>query len=86
MPTIVILLILTSGDLLAVGFEKIFLMQNPLNIAASEVIATYVYKIGLINANYSFGTAVGLFKSVVSFVLLVVVNWVARRVGETSLW
>jgi putative aldouronate transport system permease protein len=86
MPTIVILLILTSGDLLAIGFEKIYLMQNPLNIATSEVIATYVYKIGLVNANFSFGTAVGLFNSVVSFVLLVIVNWVARRVGETSLW
>lgn len=86
MPTIVILLILTSGDLLAVGFEKAYLMQNPLNLETSEVIATYVYKIGLLNANFSFGTAVGLFNSLVSFLLLVIVNWLARKIGETSLW
>ena len=86
MPTIVILLILTAGDLLAIGFEKVYLMQNPLNLGTSEVIATYVYKIGLVNANFSFGTAVGLFNSVVSFVLIMMVNWIAKRVGETSLW
>lgn len=86
MPTIVILLILTSGHLLSVGFEKIYLMQNPMNIATSEVIVNYVYKIGLVHANFSFGTAVGLFNSFISFVLLVVVNWVARRAEETSLW
>ena len=61
-------------------------MQNPLNLETSEVIATYVYKIGLVNANYSFGTAVGLFNSVVNMILIVLVNWIARRVGDTSLW
>lgn len=86
MPTIVILLILSAGEIMNVGFEKIYLMQNPLNLETSEVIATYVYKIGLINANYSFGTAVGLFNSVVNMLLIVIVNWIAKRVGETSLW
>ena len=86
MPTIVILLILTAGELMNVGFEKIYLMQNPLNLETSEVIATYVYKIGLINANFSFGTAVGLFNSVINMILIVLVNQVAKRVGETSLW
>jgi len=86
MPTIVILLILNAGEIMNVGFEKIYLMQNPLNLETSEVIATYVYKIGLINANYSFGTAVGLFNSVINMLLIVIVNQIARRVGETSLW
>jgi len=86
MPTIVILLILNFGEIMNVGFEKIYLMQNPLNLATSEIIQTYVYKVGLINANFSFGTAVGLFNSVINFLLLVAVNQVARRISETSLW
>lgn len=86
MPVAVILLILNVGSLLGIGFEKIFLMQNPLNLATSEVIATYVYKVGLINANFSFATAVGLFNSVVNMILLVMVNAFAKRVSETSLW
>jgi len=86
MPVMVIILILNVGNLLAVGFEKAFLMQNPLNLGTSEIIATYVYKVGLLNANYSFGTAVGLFNSVVNMVLLVLVNTVAKRIADTSLW
>ena len=85
-PTIVILLILNSGSIMNVGFEKIFLMQNNLNISASDVIATYVYRVGLEDAQYSFSAAVGLFNSVVNAVLLVLVNQVARKLGETSLW
>ena len=84
--TIVILLILSAGSVMNVGFEEFFLMQNPLNQSSSEVIATYVYKVGLVSGSYSFSTGVGLFNSVVSFVILVAVNFVARRVGETSLW
>ncbi len=88
MPVIVVILILNVGSLLAVGFEKVFLLQNPLNLATSEVISTYVYKIGLLNANYSFATAVGLFNSVVNMILLIVVNTVAKRATEsrTGLW
>jgi putative aldouronate transport system permease protein len=88
LPTVVILLILQSGQMLSVGFEKIFLMQNSLNIRVSEVLQTYVYKIGLAAAspNFSYAAAIGLFASVVSFTLLLVVNRIARRLGETSLW
>ncbi len=88
LPTVVILLILQSGQMLSVGFEKIFLMQNSLNIRVSEVIQTYVYKIGLAAAspNFSYAAAIGLFASVVSFTLLLIVNKVAGKVGETSLW
>jgi putative aldouronate transport system permease protein len=86
MPVAVILLILNAGSLLSVGFEKVYLLQNPLNQSAAEVIATYVYKIGLLNSNYSFATAVGLFNSLVNMILLVIVNAFAKRVSETSLW
>lgn len=83
---ITILLILQIGELTAVGFEKILLLQNPINLPGSQVIATYVYKVGLVNANYSFGTAIGLFNSIVNFILLISVNWISRRVSGNSLW
>jgi putative aldouronate transport system permease protein len=86
LPTTVIILILSVGNIMAVGFEKIYLLQNPLNTVTSEIIATYVYKIGLLNANYSFATAVGLFNSVVNLILLMLVNTVARRISNNSLW
>ncbi len=88
LPTVVVLLILRSGSILDVGFEKIFLMQNTLNIRASEVIATFVYKVGLVSAvpNFSYAAAIGLFGNAINFVLLVCVNFLARRLGETSLW
>lgn len=86
LPVAVIILILNVGSLLGVGFEKIYLLQNPLNLSTSEVISTYVYKIGLLNANFSFATAVGLFNSVISMILLVLVNAYARRISDTSLW
>lgn len=86
MPVAVIILILTAGSLLAIGFEKVYLLQNPLNLSSSEIIPTYVYKVGLLNANYSFATAVGLFNSLINMVLLVAVNAWARRVSDYSLW
>lgn len=86
LPAAVIILILSVGNIMAVGFEKIYLLQNPLNLSASEIISTYVYKIGLLNANYSFATAVGLFNSVINLVLLLIVNAVAKRLSNTSLW
>jgi putative aldouronate transport system permease protein len=85
-PTIVILTILAAGNVMAVGFEKVFIMQNPLNLSTSEVINTYVYKIGLVNDDFSFSSAVGLFNSCVNFALILVVNFVARAVSETSLF
>ena len=86
LPTIVILLIISVGQIMNVGFEKTFLMQTPLNIGRSEVISTFVYKVGLLNIQYSYATAVGLFNSVINMTLLIMVNFVARRVGESSLW
>ena len=86
LPTACIMLILRAGNLMNVGFEKVFLMQNDLNMQTSEVIATYVYKMGLKNNQYAVSTAVNLFNNVINFVLLVLVNGVTRKLGETSLW
>lgn len=85
-PTAMILLILQAGSVMSVGFEKVYLMQNDLNISASEVISTYVYKVGLLSADFSFSAAVGFFNSVINFALIVLVNWAARRFGEMRLW
>lgn len=85
-PTMIIMLILNCGSILSVGYEKIYLLQNSLNLSTSEVISTYVYKIGLINADFSYSAAIGLFNSVVNLTLLVLVNTIARKVGENSLW
>ena len=86
LPTVSILLILSFGHVMNIGFEKVYLLQNPANLDSSEVISTYVYKVGLIAMNYAFSTAVGLFNSVVNLVLLAAVNSVVRRISETSLW
>lgn len=85
-PTIVILFILSASRVMSVGFEKVYLMQNPLNMSTSDVINTYVYRVGLQGANYSMGTAVGLFTSVINLVILVTLNRVSKIVSETSLW
>jgi putative aldouronate transport system permease protein len=85
-PMIVILLILNCGNLMSVGFEKTYLLQNNLNIETSEVISTYVYKAGLQRAEYGFATAVGLFNSLINFALLVTVNTVSKKLGQSSLW
>jgi putative aldouronate transport system permease protein len=86
MPTIIILLILNMGSIMGIGFEKVLLMQNNLNMESSDIIATYVYRMGIQNAEYSFSAAIGLFNSVINFILLVVVNFISKRVSETSLW
>ncbi len=85
-PTIVILLILNMGYVMSVGFEKAYLMQNGLNLETAEIISTYIYRIGLINSDFSFSTAVGLFNSIINLVLLLSVNWLAKRKGDTGLW
>lgn len=85
-PTMIVLLILSAGGILSVGYEKVLLLQNALNSETSEVISTYVYKTGLINAQYSFSTAVGLFNAIVNFFILAIVNMIARRINGTSLW
>lgn len=86
LPTAIILLILNLGQIMNVGFEKVFLLQNDLNLKSSDVISTYVYRMGLIGAQYSFSTAVGLFNSVINFILIVLVNYISRKVNEVSLW
>lgn len=88
MPTATILLIMNLGRVLRLGFEKVLLLQNTLNIEKSEVISTYVYKVGLASsrADFSYATAIGLFNSVVGLILIVTVNRIAKRMGETSLW
>ncbi len=86
MPTVIILLILNVGSLLSIGFEKVYLMQNSLNMSSSEVIQTHVYKTGLLGAQYSYAAAVGLFNSVINFILLIVINQTAKKAGQSSLW
>ncbi len=85
-PTIIITLILNAGNILSVGFEKAYLLQNPVNYNVSEIIATYVYKTGIEQAQFSFSTAVGLFNAVVNCIMLVSVNAIANKVSETSLF
>ncbi|ANE46426.1 sugar ABC transporter permease [Paenibacillus swuensis] len=85
-PTIVILFILSLGNVMNIGFEKIYLMQNSLNASSSEVIATWVYKVGLQASNFSFGTAIGLFNSIINLVILLAANAIARRTSDSSLW
>lgn len=86
LPTAGVVLILGVGNIMAVGFEKAYLLQNPLNLEASEIISTYVYKTGLLHADFGLATAVGLFNAVVNLGLLVTVNAVVKRMGGGSLW
>ncbi len=86
LPTATVLLILNAGRIMNVGFEKAFLLQNTLNLGTSEIISTYVYKIGLLNAQFSFSTAIGLFNSLVGMILLISVNYASRKLSENSLW
>ena len=85
-PTVVVVMVLSVGSVMAIGFEKAFLLQNPLNLSTSEIIATYTYKIGLLNADFSLATAIGLFNSVINLVLLLAVNTVSKRVTGNGLW
>ncbi|WP_420819406.1 ABC transporter permease [Paenibacillus thalictri] len=86
MPTIMILLILNLGNFMSIGFEKIFLLQNPLNVESAEIIQTYVYKVGFLGADFSYSAAIGLFNSVINCFLLVMANYMAKKFSETSLW
>lgn len=86
MPTIVICTILATGSVMSVGFEKVLLMQNDANLATSEVLSTYMYKAGILNAEYSFSSAVGLFNNLINFIVLYLVNKFAQKFSETSLW
>jgi putative aldouronate transport system permease protein len=85
-PTAVIMLILSAGGIMNVGFEKVFLMQNMMNMESSDVIATYVYRLGLMQVKYDVATAVGLFNSVINAIMLIIVNTVSKRIGSATLW
>ncbi len=84
-PTIVILLIMNMGRVLSVGFEKVVLMQNDLNLSVSEVISTYVFNIGVQSGQFSFGSAVGLFNTVINFAFLMIANMVSKKAADISL-
>ena len=86
LPTACILLILRAGSIMNVGFEKVYLMQNNLNLITSEVISTYVYKIGIINSQYSYSSAIGLFNTIINLVLLLSVNFISKKLNDTALW
>ena len=86
MPTVIIMLIMSAGNLMSIGFEKAYLMKNDRNSGVSEIIATYVYKVGLIDARYSFSAAINLFNSAINFVILIVINKISRKLSDTSLW
>ncbi|MFE5320647.1 ABC transporter permease [Paenibacillus sp. NPDC056579] len=88
LPIAIILLILDVGRMLEIGFEKAFLMQNPLNLRTSEIVDTYVYKVGLASniVNFSYSSAIGLFKNIINLILLISVNRLAKKIGQSSLW
>lgn len=86
LPTIIIMLILALGSILSVGYEKIILMYNTATYETADVINTYVYRRGVVGGEYSFGTAVGLFQSVINFMFIVTANRISRKISTISLW
>jgi len=86
MPTIIITLIMAVGNIASVAYEKAFLLQTNLNVDVSEIISTYVYKRGIVDASYSFSTAVGLFNNIINIIMLCIANTISRKVSETSLF
>lgn len=86
MPTIIIMLIMAVGQIASLGYEKVYLLQNDLNVEVSEIISTYVYKRGIVNANYSFSAAVGLFNNVINVILILIANTISKKVSDTSLF
>ena len=85
LPTATIMFILRMGSVMSVGFEKIYLLQNTLNSSTSEIISTYVYKMGLVSNQYSLSSAIGLFNNVINLVLLLLVNYTSKKLSDTSL-
>ena len=84
--TIVVLLILRLGQIMNVGYEKVILMYSPATYETADVIASYVYRVGIKDANYSYSTAINFFNSIINFIVIFVANQISRKVGETSLW
>lgn len=79
---IVIQFILQAGNIMSIGFEKAYALQTDMNLPASEILSTYVYRIGLLNGDYGYSTAVGLFNSVINVILLIFVNWVVKKLND----
>lgn len=86
LPTVMTMLILNCGSVLSVGFEKVYLMQNSLNLEASQVISTYVYEVGINGAQFSYSAAIGLFNTVVNIIILTIVNSISRKLSSVSIW
>ncbi len=86
LPTIMIMLILRTGSVMSVGFEKVFLLQNPLNMSSARVISTYVYEIGIEGGQFSYSTAIGLFNNVVELILILIVNKISKKLTDVGLW
>ena len=86
MPTIITMLILSCGSLLSLGFEKVYLLQNSLNLDRSQIIATYVYQVGLVGAQFSYSSAIGLFNNLINIALLLLVNAISKRVAQIGLF
>lgn len=85
-PTIITMFILRMGQLLSVGFEKVFLLQNPLNMDASSVISTYVYQIGIESQQFSYSAAIGLFNNIINIIMIVTANTISKKLSNTGLW
>ncbi|TLP98076.1 sugar ABC transporter permease, partial [Nesterenkonia salmonea] len=86
LPTMVVLLVLNVGTFMAVGFEKVLLLYSPLTYATADIIATYVYRVGITSSNFSYATAIGLFEAIIGLILILSANYAARRMTGTSLW
>ena len=85
-PTIIMMLILRFGQIMSVGFEKVFLLQNDLNKSAASIISTYVYEVGLIDNNYGYSTAINLFNTIINVILLVAANKISKKLADESLF
>ena len=86
LPTVTIMLILNCGNILSVGYEKVFLLQNSLNLSQSQVISTYVYRIGLVGGQFSYSAAIGMFNTLVSLTMVCIANFVAKKLTDTGIW
>ena len=86
LPTVITMLILNTGNVLSVGFEKVFLLQNNLNLSASRVISTYVYEIGIQGGQFSYSSAIGLFNNVINIFFIIIMNQISKKVTQISLW
>ncbi len=88
LPTIVVMLILSAGSVMSIGFDKAYLMQNDTNLAASEVISTYVYKVGFLNdgGNFSYSSAIGMFNSIINLIMMLTVNFISNKINGSGIW